>query len=178
MLKKNPYAPAHLFIGDSPYFITGVIYQKRPLLASSEIKDCLLATIQQCFAEKDWVLNDGVILDDHYHLLGISKNGADLSRILGKIHMILAKFIVAQLNAEKPVWWGFWDYCPRDDEDCYIRLNYLLNNPVGHGYVADLNDYAYSSFHQLLAIQGREILVQQFKEYPDYKNLVLDEDIG
>jgi len=160
MLKKNAHAPAHLFIDDSPYFITGAIYQKRPLLASSAIKDFLLDTIRQCFAEKGWVLNDWVILDDHYHLLCTSKDGADLSRLIGKIHMISAKSIAAQLNAGKPIWWNYWDYCPRDDEDYYVRLNYLLNNPIKHGYVTDLNNFAYSSFHKLLEKQGREILAQ------------------
>jgi putative transposase len=177
MLKKHQHNPAHLFVDNSPYFITGSIYQKRALLQSNAIKDYLLATIQQCFEEKDWLLNDWVILDNHYHLLGISKNGEDLSGIIGKIHMLSARFIRSQLQAEKPIWWNYWDYCPRDERDYFIRLNYLFNNPVKHGYVADLKNYPYSSFHSMLKKQGREFLARQFKEYPEYKNLYLDEDV-
>ena len=177
MLTKNQHNPAHLFVDDSPYFITGSIYQKRALLCSNAIKDYLLATIQQCFDEKGWLLNNWVIRGNHYHLLGISKNGANLSRIFGKIHMLSAKLIGAKQHTEKPIWWNYWDYCPRDDRDYFTRLNYLLNNPIKHGYVTNLNDYPYSSFHELLKKQGREFLIQQFRKYSDYKNLYLDEDM-
>ena len=146
MLKKYPHNPAHLFVDNSPYFVTAAIYQKRNLLQSSTTKDYLLDTIQSCFAEKGWLLNAWVILDNHYHVLGISKKGEDLSGIFSKIHMLSAKFIRSQQQAEKPIWWNFWDYCPRDERDYFIRLNYLLNNPVKHGYVADLKNYPYSSF--------------------------------
>jgi putative transposase len=90
--------------------------------------------------------------------------------------MLSAKFICAQLNAEKPIWWNYWDYCPRDEKDYAVRLNYLLNNPIKHGYVTNLKDYAYSSFHEMLKKQGRDALAQQFKAYPDYRNLYLGED--
>jgi putative transposase len=176
MIIKHPNRPAHLFVDNSAYFITAAIYQKRKLLCSSEIKNYLLTTIQQCFDEKGWVLNDWVILDNHYHLLGMSKNGADLSNIMGKIHMLSAKFIYSQLNAEKPIWWNYWDYCPRDEKAYLIRLNYLFNNPIKHGYVNNLHDYPFSSFHSYMEKQGRELLVKQFKEYADYKNLMLGED--
>jgi hypothetical protein len=100
MITKNQHNPAHLFVDDSPYFITGSIYQKRALLYSNVIKDHLLATIQQCFNEKDY----------------------------------------------------------------FIRQNYLFNNPVKHSYVSNLNDYPYSSFHDMLKNQGYEFLVQQFRK--------------
>ncbi|MGZ8945715.1 MAG: REP-associated tyrosine transposase [Methylococcaceae bacterium] len=176
MLTRHTNSPAHLFVDNSPYFITGTIYKKRPLLESDTVKDYLLATIKQCFEEKSWLLNDWVILNNHYHLLVTSKSGADLSNIMGKIHMLSAKFICSGLHAEKPIWWNFWDYCPRDEKDYLVRLNYLLNNPVKHGYVTDLNDYRYSSFHNILKNQSRAFLAKQFREYSDYKNLVLDED--
>jgi hypothetical protein len=47
---------------------------------------------------------------------------------------------------------------------------------VKHGYVTNLVDYAYSSFHATYDMLGREVLAQQFKDYPGYKDLQLDED--
>jgi putative transposase len=176
MLKKSLHNPAHLFLNNSPYFITGAIYQKRHLLCSNAIKEHLLLTIQACFEEKGWLLNDWVILDNHYHILGVSKIGLDLSAIIGKIHMLSSKFITTQVQAEKPIWWNYWDYCPRNERDYCVRLNYLLNNPIKHGYVSKLTDYPYSSFSALLKDKGRETLVKQFKEYSEYKALHLDED--
>ncbi len=95
---------------------------------------------------------------------------------MGKIHRLSAQFIRTQMQAEKPIWWNYWDYCPRNEKDYLIRLNYLFNNPVKHGYVTHFMDYPYSSFHAFLKKQGREFLVQQFKDYPEHKSLYLDED--
>ena len=80
------------------------------------------------------------------------------------------------MKAEKPIWWNYWDYCPRNERDYYIRLNYLYNNPIKHGLVTNLLDYPYSSFHSFLKQHGRKDLIKQFREYPEYKSLQLDED--
>jgi len=168
--------PHHIYVDHSPYFISSATYQKRHLLSSDKVKDYLLNTIQKCFTEKDWQLKDWVILDNHYHLMVISHYGKDLSKIMAKIHMLSARFICSEIDAEKPIWWNYWDYCPRDERDYFIRVNYLFNNPVKHGYVTNLADYPYSSFQQMIKQQGREKLVQQFKKYQEYKQLNLEED--
>jgi len=176
MLKKSPHTPAHLFLDNTPYFVTSAIYQKRPLLAADAIKQHLLETIQDCFHEKNWKLNDWVILDNHYHLLGVSDKGDDLSHIFRKIHGITSHAIQAHCLCELPVWWNYWDYCPRDEKDYRVRLNYLLINPVKHGYCDNLHDYPFSSFHQQLAQSGRENLAKQFKDNDGYQKMVLQED--
>lgn len=175
-MAKTSHNPHHIYVDNSAYFISSSIYKKRNLLVLDKIKDYLIDTIKQCFTEKKWQLKDWVILDNHYHLLAISYQGKDLSRIMSKIHMLSAQYIVSELEVEKPIWWNYWDYCPRDENDYFVRLNYLYNNPVKHGYVTTLADYAYSSFHQTLKQKGREELVQQFKSYAEYKKLHLDED--
>lgn len=176
MLKKRPHTPAHLFVDNSAYFITSAIYQKRLLLKPESVKQHLLATIEACFREKNWQLEHWVILDDHYHLLATSAKGEDMPKIFRKIHGLSAQFIQAQARCDLPIWWNYWDYCPRDEKDYFVRLNYLLNNPVKHGYVANLADYPNSSFHAIFEKLGRGALAQQFKDYPGYKDLQLDED--
>lgn len=175
-MAKKPHNPPHLFFDNTPYFISSAIYQRRRLLSSPAIKDHLLATIQQSFAEKSWQLNAWVILDNHYHLIVTSQRGKDLSKIISKIHMLSTQFIRSKIVAEKPIWWNYWDYCPRDEKDYFVRLNYLFNNPIKHGYVSNLADYPYSSFHQQFKDQGRENLVRQFKKHAEYKQLHLEED--
>ena len=176
MLVKYVNNPAHLFLDNTPYFITAIIYQKRHLLAKDDVKYYLLSVIKESFANKGWILNDWVILNNHYHLLVVSNKGKDLSKIMSRIHMLSAQFICKELNAEKPIWWNYWDYCPRNERDYFVHLNYLFNNPVKHGYVANLLDYPFSSFSQLLEMQGRDNLVNQFRGYSEYKCLQLVED--
>lgn len=175
MLKQHPHTPVHLFLDDTLYFVTSGIYRKRMLLAKPEIKEYLLELLETFFQAYDWELHHWVILDNHYHVLGKSRLGKDLANIFRKVHSKAAIFIRQLTACEKPVWWNYWDYCPRDETEYWVRCNYLLNNPVRHRYVTDLRDYPFSSFHSLLVEVGREALVKQFQDYPGYKDFVLHE---
>lgn len=174
-LKRHLHTPAHLFLDDTPYFVTGGIYRRRPLLAQVEIKNYLLQLFQEFFQLYAWEFHHWVILDNHYHLLGQSRRGKDLTAIFRGVHSKAAIYISQTTRCEKPVWWNYWDYCPRDEADYLTRLNYLLMNPIKHGVVTNLHDYPFSSFHSLLAEMGRSRLVEQMNRYPDYKQLILHE---
>jgi hypothetical protein len=54
MLKQHPHTPAHLFVDDTPYFVSGAIYGRRPLLAQAKIKDTLLSLLEEAFALIGW----------------------------------------------------------------------------------------------------------------------------
>jgi len=174
--KKHINRPIHYYIDDSFYFITGSIYEGRKLLKCDDIKSKLLDYIQQCLVKFNWKLDNWVILDNHYHLLCKSHKGKDLSKIIQNIHSRSGFLIHQRTQCEKPVWYNYWDYCPRNEKEYLIRLNYLLTNPVKHGYVTDLKDYTFSSFQTYLKRIGREALVKQFVEYPEYNQLQVDED--
>jgi putative transposase len=167
MYKQHPRTPVHIFLDDTPYFITGAIYQRRHLL-SDTLRQRLQRVIQETFLQSSWTLQHWVVLDNHYHLLAMSGKGTELSKIMKRIHGVSAHFIAETTQCERPIWWNYWDYCPRNEQDYFTHLNYLLNNPVKHGYVQSLYDYPFSSFHDLIYVQGRARLVQQFKTYADY----------
>ncbi|MGB0723570.1 MAG: hypothetical protein ACPGU7_14365, partial [Gammaproteobacteria bacterium] len=76
----------------------------------------------------------------------------------------------------RQVWHNYWDYCPRDEREYRVRLCYLLNNPVKHGYVSDLHDWPWSSFHRLIGEGGEEGLRRIFMDHPEYRGLRLAED--
>jgi putative transposase len=175
MLKRSDHTPAHLFLDDALYFITAAIYQKRMLLAEPIMKDTVLELIRGYFEKYRWELHHWVFLDNHYHIIGKSRKGKDMTAIMRGIHYTSAVRMLEKYGCEKPVWWNYWDYCPRDENDYMTRVNYLLFNPVRHGYVKDLRDYPFSSFHKVYADAGREALSKQFRNYPDYKTLVLHE---
>ena len=176
MLRRHPHTPAHLFVDDTAYFITGAIYGKRPLLRGDDLKHTLLEDMARSFGEYGWRLEHWVILDNHYHLLAQSRKGKDLAAIMHKLHGRTGHAIHTATNCELPVWWNYWDYCPRDERDYTVHLNYLLYNPIRHGYVSDLKDYAYSSFLKLFQDFGKERLAQQFRDFPEYRTLDEVED--
>jgi putative transposase len=170
--KDYHHNPPHLFIDNTPYFITAAIYQKSPLLQNPILKTHLLTCIQQVFTRYQWTVLHWVILDNHYHLLGQSHNGRDLPKIMTQIHSISGHRIKQATQTPQRIWWNYWDYCPRDEKDYLTRLI----NPLKHGYTHNLNDYPFSSFHQCIAETGREQLIRQFKDYPDHRELILPED--
>lgn len=174
-VKKHQHTPAHLLLDDTPYFITAIIYQNRKLLAQAHLKQTLLELMQTYFTEFQWELHYWVILDNHYHILGQSRRGKDLSKLMRSIHSHSAQYIRQNTSAQKPIWWNYWDYCPRNEADYMTRCNYLLYNPIKHGYVTDLKAYPFSSFRHLYESIGRTELAAQFKAYPDYRHLVLSE---
>ncbi len=175
MLKRHYHTPPHLLLDNTPYFITAAIYQKRMLLAESALKNKLTKLIRGYFEKYNWVLHQQVILNNHYHLMGKSRKGKDLPAIMRGIHRTSAVMILETTGCAKPVWWNYWDYCPRGEKDYQTRVNYLLFNPVRHGYAKSLHDYPFSSFNKVYGEMGRAKLAQQFREYPDYKTLVLHE---
>lgn len=175
MLKKQAHRPAHLLLDNMPYFITASTHKKRPLL-NDEIKSQLPLLMQQEFQNCQWQFQHWVILNNHYHILVYSNKGEDLGKIIGRIHFKSGQLIRKAFPDYKHIWWNYWDYCPRNEKDYFIRLNYLFNNPIKHGYVQNLHDYPFSSFHRYFEKQGRELLKNQFKNYADYKKLTLDED--
>ncbi|MDP2099970.1 MAG: transposase [Methylobacter sp.] len=175
MLKRNPHRPAHLLLDSSAYFITGSIYEKRHLL-DDDLKNDLINLMKQEFARCNWDFSHWVILDNHYHVMVNSFKGEDLPKIIGRLHFKSGKLIRKKVISQSPIWWNYWDYCPRNEKDYFVRLNYLLNNPVKHGYVEKLNAYPYSSFHQYLGRHGREELVSQFKKHPEYQRIELEND--
>ncbi len=175
MLKRYQHRPAHLLLDKTSYFITGSIYQKRDLL-NARLKMQLIELLQQVYAEFCWTLEHWVVLNNHYHLLAVSDKGEDLPKIIARVHYQSGQQIRKFYPSTLPTWLNYWDYCPRDEKDYLIRLNYLLNNPVKHGYVKNLAGYPYSSFQQHIEKVGRENLRRQFSSNKQYQTLILSED--
>lgn len=172
-------SPLHYYIDHSAYFITAATYRHQPLLDDT-LKECLIELFHATFAEYGWQVDHWVVLNDHYHLLANSHHGKALPRIIGKIHNLTAQRINRRYPPETrehaKVWHNYWDYCPRNEREYNIRLCYLLNNPVKHGYVDNLADWRWSSFHRLMAEQGDEALRATFREHWEYRELSLPED--
>ncbi len=178
MLKHYPHNPPHLFLDDQYYFITAACYQKKHLMNSDENKQYLLDTLKDYANRVKWELDNWVILSNHYHFSIKSKLGKDLSYLMGNVHRKTAKFVRDHDAFEgKNVWWNYWDYCPRNERDYYQHLNYMLYNPVKHGYGADLKDFKWSSFHALLDDFGSERLAKQFRQL-GFKDLRIDFELN
>ncbi len=113
-------------------------------------KKILLYSIRKGISDKGWILEDWVILDNHYHLMADSgENGEMLKSIINSIHRYTATWLNKHDNYPgRKVWYNYWDTVITYERSYYTRLNYLWYNPVKHGYCQYAEDYIYCSFRE------------------------------
>lgn len=102
-----------------------------------------------------------VVLPDHLHCIWTLPEGdADYSIRWSLIKATFSRSLargerrsVSRMKrGERGIWQRrFWEHCLRD-ENYYVRhVDYIHWNPVKHGHVQHVTEWAYSSFHRYVA---------------------------
>ena len=167
--KIYPHNPPHLFRKDSKYFITAATYKKIHFFQTDQSKQILLESILKTFSKFNWIIEDWVILDNHYHLMvDVKNNPNDLSRIIRNIHRFTAieirKIDSFAKQADK-IWYNYWDTCITYENSYNTRINYIWFNPVKHDYVDDPKDWKFGSYYYR-ARKEIDTLNEIVKKYP------------
>ncbi|MBC8180547.1 transposase [candidate division KSB1 bacterium] len=158
--KEYKHNPPHLFRKNSKYFITAKTYKGYKHFTTDSAKQLLIDSIFTTFTKFNWIIEDWVVLDNHYHLMAeVKDNPNDLSKIIRNIHRYTA-IEIKKLNPEtrsaEKIWYNYWDTCITFESLYYTRINYIWFNPVKHGYVEDPIDWKFGSYYY------------RFKDDPDY----------
>ena len=176
--KVYTHNPPHLFIPKTKYFITGATYLKKHFLVSEEGKVKLLGSIKTGCEKYCWILEDWVILDNHYHLMmNTSDDVSALSKMFNEIHKFTAIWLkknFLEFKKEKRIFYNYWDSCITYEKSYWARLNYIYFNPVKHGYIKEAKDYAWGSYRFRLK-EEIDCLNKIRKEYPWDKVNVKDD---
>jgi len=57
-----------------------------------------------------------------------------------------------QARQERGIWQRrYWEHVIRNDEDYFAHMDYVHFNPVKHGYVENVADWPYSTYHRLVS---------------------------
>jgi len=175
--KTYKHNPPHLFRSEAKYFITASTYLRKSFLKLDSAKERLLYSIQRGFSENGWLLEDWVVLNNHYHLMADAQNNAlNLSRIMRDIHKFTALWMkknITGLDKEAHIWYNYWDTCITYEKSYFARLNYIWHNPTKHGYVEDAADWKFGSYY-LRMKNEKGLLVEIGKKYPCDKVKVKD----
>ena len=67
---------------------------------------------------------------------------------------------------DHPIWYQYFDHVIRNEKDYFKHLNYILQNPVKHGLTNKMFSYKWSNIHNLIAENGREWMIDCFRQYP------------
>jgi putative transposase len=159
--------PPHVYLDDTWYMITGAVYENRRLLQAEGYKVLVEDQLKALVAEFKFTLAAWVVLDNHYHILAKSHEGAMLSRFIGRLHG-RTSFEINSCDGTRgrQVWHNYWDTCIRTETDYWTRFNYIHNNPVKHRYVKELEEWPFSSYRHHLEREGATWMMDVLERYP------------
>ncbi len=142
--------------GGTYFFTVNLLERQRRLLV--EHVDALRAAVRSVRDRQPFHIDAWVVLPDHLHCLWTLPPGdADYSRRWKAIKTAFVKAVprdewlseVRRANRERGIWQRrFWEHTIRDDRDYAAHMDYISFNPVKHGWVGQVGDWPYSSFHR------------------------------
>ncbi|MGH8108070.1 MAG: REP-associated tyrosine transposase [Arenimonas sp.] len=137
------------------FFFTLTLSNRDSNLLTKHV-DILRAAFRETLSKKPFKMDAIVILPEHLHCIWtLPGNDTDYS---GRWRSIKSSFVrnlrkndvqvLTNAKGEANVWQRrFLEHQIRDELDLEAHVNYIHINPLKHGYVANLIDWPWSSFH-------------------------------
>jgi putative transposase len=150
------------------YLITGTCYEHKHIIGRSssrmrEFCDGLVGIL----TEHSESLSAWCLLPNHYHALARTSRMKTLRLKLGLLHGRTSfKWNNEDGVRGRTVWRNCFERKVRSEGHYFATLNYVLNNPVHHGYVERWEEWRWSNASEYLATVGRETAAQIWKEFP------------
>lgn len=146
------------------YFFTVTTYLRRPILTLEVFRQALREGIERAWQTLPFKIEAWVLLPDHLHAIwtlppednnyaarwAIMKR--QVSRRCERQFSNPEGLSDSRHNRKESGIWQrrFWEHQIRDDLDFRRHMDYLHWNPVKHGYVREVADWPFSSFHRLM----------------------------
>jgi putative transposase len=150
------------------YLLTGTCYEHAPIIGRSakRMTDCETGVLKICNTGES-VIYAWCILHNHYHVL---LKTAKMKEIRQEIGLFNGRTSF-QWNGEddargRKVWHNCFERKMRSERHFFASLNYVLHNPVHHGYVDRWEDWEWSNATDYLESEGRVEALRIWKEYP------------
>ena len=146
------------------YMVTTEAWGRRALFRAEPWARLLIDTLYH-YRDSAYLLHEFVIMPDHIHALI-----TPLTSLERAVQFIKGRFSYRakkELGSNLEIWQkGFTDHRNRDAQDFAGHRVYIHQNPVKHGYVAQLDAWPFSSYHHYLRKQGRKWLADCWARYP------------
>ncbi len=128
---------------DPIYFVTTCTYRRGSILACEEVANILTREWRGARKRHGWAIGRYVIMPDHVHFFCAPELDAKkLPVFVGSWKEWTSKAIKCQLRQGISVWQEeFFDHVLRSSESYSEKWNYVRNNPVRHGFVANADDW-------------------------------------
>jgi putative transposase len=160
-----PHRPSH---GVQRYHLTAACYEhthhigRHPERIDSFSTRLLEVLRNSCDTVFAWV-----VLPNHYHALLESEDVITLIKRLGRLHGKTSFEWNAEEGARgRKVFCGAVEREIRSERHFWSTMNYVLNNPVRHGYVRKWTDWPWSNATEYLDSIGLEKAKEIWQNYP------------
>jgi putative transposase len=150
------------YVPGGAYFFTAVTHVRRPILCGDLARHSLHEAIKTVRDKWPIELVAIVLLPDHLHTVWTLPYGdAGYPTRWRRIKEEFTRAYLADGGKETPptpsrlrqgergVWQRrYWEHTVRDEDDMKRCVDYVHWNPKKHGYVANVRDWPWSSFHR------------------------------
>lgn len=127
-MKNWPHAPAHLFVPQSVYIVTGATLYRVHWYKDSKRLELLENVLFDILHRRRWELQAWSVFSNHYHFIAKSPEvDSPIDRLIQHFHSEASR----QLNlldgaAGRTVWYQYWDTCLTFEKSYLARLNYVM----------------------------------------------------
>jgi len=141
------------------WFFTVTLANRKSDLLTKEI-DCLRESVRNVRHDWPFHIDAWVVLPDHIHAVWTLPEGdrdfstrwrlikSCFSRGLPRMEKVSASRL---RKGERGIWQRrFWEHRIRDENDYRRHVDYVHINPLKHGYVEQVIDWPFSTFHRFV----------------------------
>ena len=142
--------------GGTYFFTVNLLQRKGNDLLVRHIQE-LRKAIKEVKARHPFRIHGWVVLPEHLHcVIELPPDDADYATRLMLIKMRFSKALpkterrstIRVKRRERGIWQRrYWEHLIRDEADYRAHLDYIHYNPVKHGWVKQVKDWPYSTFH-------------------------------
>ncbi len=160
------HAPPHIPAPGRPYLVTAACYEHSSIIGATADR---LAGFEQALLDTAHLerVYAWVVLPNHYHLLIETPDLKEFFHELGLLHGRSSHEWNGQDDRRgRRVWYRAVETAMKSERHFWATMNYVLHNPVRHGYVRRWQDWPYSSARMYLAELSRPEAERRWREYP------------
>ncbi len=180
----KPYHPPHIYLDSQVYFVSASTYDRTPLFKDPTAKDIVLKCLREACQTHGIELDAWAILHEHYHLLFPVKRSAQIVPFIRRFHSTTAIAInKLQDCSGRKVWHNYWDYCPRNDHEWRVVINYIHINPIKHRVLPQPEWWSSGTQNAVHLTSGmvqdahRLLLTYPYSSYVQYQQKFGDEGV-
>jgi len=169
--QQPSHSPAHITSDHtSIYLITAACFEHAPIIGATDERLAKFSS-QLCdlMHKHSLTIFAWVVLPNHYHVLCDVTNVGSMFEGIAKLHGRTSFEWNGEDNARgRQTWCKAAETAMKSEGHFYASRNYVLNNPVHHGYCAKWTEWPFNNAVEFLESVGREQALKFWRSYPLY----------